>query len=31
MDIPVERSIADMAIPEEEITRELVQGTGDGS
>jgi pilus assembly protein CpaE len=25
MDIPVERSIADMAIPEEEITRELVQ------
>ncbi len=25
MDIPVERSIADMAIPEEEITRELLQ------
>lgn len=25
MDIPVERSIADMAVPEEEITRDLVQ------
>lgn len=25
MDIPVERSIADMAVPEEEITREVVQ------